>query len=75
MIGAINLVKLTDGFVGGYEFELLLISIAVSLLLTGPGRISIEWDVLKREIFPRGRTLVQNQKDAVKKCEVIYQAF
>jgi putative oxidoreductase len=73
MIGAINLVKLTDGFVGGYEFELLLISIAVSLLLTGPGRISIEWDVLKREIFPRGRTLVQNQKDAVKKCEVIYQ--
>ena len=67
MIGAINLVKLPDGFVGGYEFELLLISIAVSLLLTGPGRISIEWDVLKREIFPRGRTLVQNQKDAVKK--------
>ena len=75
IIGAINLVKLPDGFVGGYEFELLLISIAVSLLLTGPGRISIEWDVLKREIFPRGRTLVQSQKDAVKKCEVIYQAF
>jgi putative oxidoreductase len=67
MIGSINFVKLPDGFVGGYEFELLLISIAVSLLLTGPGRISIEWDVLKREIFPRGRTLVQNQKDAVKK--------
>jgi hypothetical protein len=34
----------------------------VSLLLTGPGRISIEWDVLRREIFPRGKALVQNQK-------------
>jgi hypothetical protein len=30
--------------------------------LTGPGRISIEWDVLRREIFPRGKALVQNQK-------------
>ena len=49
------------------EFELLLISITVSVLLTGLGRISIEWNVLKREIFPRGRTLVQNQKDAVEK--------
>jgi putative oxidoreductase len=66
MIGAIILVKLQDGFVGGYEFELLLISISVSLLLTGPGRISIEWDVLKREISPKGRAIVQNQKDAVK---------
>ena len=55
--------------------QCVLISIAVSLLLTGPGRISIEWDVLKREIFPKGMALVQNQKDAVKKCEVIYQAF
>jgi putative oxidoreductase len=50
MIGAIFLVKLPDGFVGGYELESLLIAIAVSLLLTGPGRISIEWDVLKRDI-------------------------
>jgi putative oxidoreductase len=66
MIGAIILLKLQKGFVGGYEFELLLISISVSLLLTGPGRISIEWDVLKREIFPRGRAIVLNQKDAVK---------
>jgi putative oxidoreductase len=66
MIGAIILVKLSDGFVGGYEFELLLIAISVSLLLTGPGRISIEYDVLKREIFPRGKAIVQSQKDAIK---------
>ena len=50
MIGAIVLVKLPDGFVGGYKLESLLIAISVSLLLTGPGRISIEYDVLKRDI-------------------------
>ena len=53
------LVKLSKGFVGGYELELLLVAIGISLLLTGPGRISIEWDVLRREIFPRGKAFVQ----------------
>lgn len=62
MISATLIVKLSKGFVGGYELELLLVAIAISLLLTGPGRISIEWDVLRREVFPRGKTLVQNQK-------------
>jgi putative oxidoreductase len=62
MISATLIVKLSKGFVGGYELELLLVAIGISLLLTGPGRISIEWDVLRREIFPRGKVLVQNQK-------------
>jgi putative oxidoreductase len=66
MIGAIILVKISDGFVGGYEFELLLIAISVSLLLTGPGRVSVEWDVLKREILPRGKAIIQSQRDAIK---------
>jgi putative oxidoreductase len=68
MIGAIILVKLPDGFVGGYEFELLLIAISVSLFLTGPGRISIEYDVLKREIFPRGKAIIQKQKEDEQKA-------
>ena len=67
MIGAIFLVKLSDGFVGGYELESLLIAISVSLLLTGPGRLSIEWDVLKREIFPKGKAIIQKQKEAIQK--------
>jgi putative oxidoreductase len=50
MIGAIVLVRLPDGFVDGYELESLLIAISVSLLITGPGRISVEWDILKRNI-------------------------
>ena len=66
MIAATLVVKLSDGFVGGYELELLLVAIGISLLLTGPGRISIEWDVLKREIFPRGKAIVQQQNDTVK---------
>jgi putative oxidoreductase len=58
MIGATILAKSSEGFVGGFELELLLISVAISLLLTGPGKISIEYDVLKREIFPKGKKLV-----------------
>ncbi|MDW0121259.1 MAG: DoxX family protein [Nitrososphaeraceae archaeon] len=61
MIGATLIVKLSDGFVGGYELELLLVAVGTSLLLTGPGRISVEWDVLKREIFPRGRLLFRSR--------------
>ena len=53
MIGAILVAKITKGFVGGYELELLLMFISISLLISGPGRISIERDILKREIFPR----------------------
>jgi putative oxidoreductase len=66
MIGAIILVKISDGFVGGYEVELLLIAISISLLLTGPGRVSVEWDILKREIFPRGKAIIRSQRDAIK---------
>ncbi len=49
------IVKSGNGFTGpqGFEVDLLLMSIAISLLLSGPGRISIERDILKREIFPK----------------------
>jgi putative oxidoreductase len=55
MIGAVLIVKAGNGFMGegGYEVDLLLMSISISLLLSGPGRVSIERDILKREIFPR----------------------
>ena len=59
MFGAILTVKLSDGFVGGYEFELLLISICATLVILGPGRVSIENYVLQREIFPKGKQLFQ----------------
>ena len=67
MIGATLVVGLSQGFVGGYELTLLLMVICLSLLLTGPGRISIEWDVLKSEVFPRVKCIIiHDYKDAVK---------
>jgi putative oxidoreductase len=58
MIGSTIAAKLSKGFVGGYELDLLLMAISISLLLTGPGRISIEWNVLKRELFLKGKQAV-----------------
>ncbi|MGI0037171.1 MAG: DoxX family protein [Nitrososphaera sp.] len=51
-------VKLSRGFLGGFEVDVLLLTMAASLLITGPGRISIEWHLLKRELVPNGRKLV-----------------
>ncbi len=61
MIGSSIVAKLSRGFVGGYELDLLLMAISISLLLTGPGRISVEWNVLKRELFPKGKQMVLEQ--------------
>ena len=55
MIGAILAAKISKGFVGGYELELLLMFISISLLISGPGRISIEREILKREVFPKAK--------------------
>ncbi|MGZ5491040.1 MAG: DoxX family protein [Nitrososphaeraceae archaeon] len=65
MIGAILLVKLSKGFIGGYELDLLYLAIMISLMLTGPGNFSIEKNVLKREIFPKA------SKDSIDEKEKI----
>jgi putative oxidoreductase len=62
MIGSTIVAKLPKGFVGGYELDLILMAIAISLLLTGPGRLSIEWNILRREIFPKGKQMVLQQE-------------
>jgi putative oxidoreductase len=71
MIGATLVVWLSQGFAGGPLLKQAAIltssrltAISISLLLTGPGRISIEWDVLKREVFPRGKYIIQSQREA-----------
>lgn len=70
MLGATLAVWSSERFVGGPLLKQttiltssLMAAISISLLLTGPGRISIEWDVLKIEIFPRGKTLVEKQRE------------
>ena len=62
MVGAILQVKLSKGFIGGYELDLLYLAIMISLFITGPGNLSIERNVIKREIFPKiqGKRLKEN---------------
>ena len=65
MIGVVLVVKAGASITGegGIEVELLLMAISISLLLSGPGRISIERDVLKREIFPKISYKKKNNSD------------
>ncbi len=46
MVVAILEVKLARGFIGGFEYELTLLMIAASLVVTGAGRLSVDRDVL-----------------------------
>jgi len=42
MLGAIALVQVKKGFIGGYEFELLLLGSALALALAGAGEYSFD---------------------------------
>jgi hypothetical protein len=42
---------------------LLIMAICVTLFVTGPGRISLEYEVLKREIFPKGKKIVDELRN------------
>ncbi len=63
MIGAILSVKLSKGFIGGYELDLLYLTIMISLMITGPGSFSIEKNILKREIYPKAPKYSINEKE------------
>jgi putative oxidoreductase len=67
MIGAITILNTTFPFPipEGYEIAqfsvpILSLAISISLILTGPGRISIEWDLLKRELIPSQRNMISS---------------
>jgi hypothetical protein len=38
--------------------SLLILAVSISLLLTGPRQPSIEWNLLKREVFLKGKEMV-----------------
>ncbi len=46
MFFAIIRVRLQEGFLGGFELEFTLLMIALSLVITGGGRMSVDRDVL-----------------------------
>ncbi len=49
MIVAILKVKLSKGLINGYELDLALLAGAVSLMLSGPGKLSIETMLFRKE--------------------------
>ena len=42
MLNAIVTVVFPKGFLGGYEFEFMLVAVVVALAATGPGRLSLD---------------------------------
>lgn len=54
MIGAIYTVKMSKGFVGGYEFDLTLLLIALTLVVSGAGKYSIS-KLFKKNEMPMGQ--------------------
>ncbi len=69
MISAFIIVNISNVvvFPEGYELGLLSIpilfmAISISMMLTGPGRFSIEWNIIKRELVPGGKSILQALK-------------
>ena len=69
MISAFIIVNISKVIIlpEGYELGLLsmpilFMAISISLLLTGPGKFSIEWNIIKRELVPGGKEVLQGLK-------------
>lgn len=43
MVGSITLVKISKGFMGGYEFDLMLFLSAIAISLSGAGEYTIKY--------------------------------
>jgi uncharacterized membrane protein YphA (DoxX/SURF4 family) len=59
IIGVILLVKLSNGFIGGYCNP----AIMISLMIRRPGILSIGKNILKQEIFPKAQKYSINEKE------------
>jgi putative oxidoreductase len=55
MLGAIVLVQINKGLIGGYEFELSLLGIALALALAGAGEYSLDRVLAARKADRRRR--------------------
>jgi len=58
-----NVVVLPEGYeLGLLSIFILFMAIYISLILTAPGRFSIEWNIVDRELFPGGKEMLQALK-------------
>jgi hypothetical protein len=67
MIGAITILNTTYPFpipesyeIAQFSVPILSLAISISLIFTGPGKISVEWNLLKRELIPSGRNMISS---------------
>ncbi len=63
IVNTSNVVILPEGYeLGLLSIPILFMAISFSLFLTGPGRFSVEWNIIKRELIPGGMKVVQALK-------------
>ena len=58
-----NVVILPEGYeLGLLSIPILFMAISISLMLTGPGRSSVEWNIIKRKLIPAGKEILEALK-------------
>ena len=63
IINTSNVIFLPKGYdLGLLSIPTLFMAISISLLLTGPSRFSIEGNIIKRELVPGGKDVLQTLK-------------
>ena len=63
IVNTSNVVILPEGYeLGLLSIPILFMAISISLMMTGPGRFSIEWNVIKRELIPGGKEILEALK-------------
>ena len=63
IVNTSNVVILPEGYeLGLLSIPILFMAISFSLFLTGPGRFSVEWNIIKRELIPGGMKVLQALK-------------
>ncbi len=59
MLAALWLVHIPNGFPvseGGIEFAFTLMMVSIAVVLSGPGRLALEYAIFGRELLPRARS-------------------
>ncbi|MDN5846896.1 MAG: DoxX family protein [Candidatus Nitrosocosmicus sp.] len=63
IVNTSNVVIFPEGYeLGLLSIPILFMAISFSLIFTGPSRFSLEWNIIKRELVPGGKEILQALK-------------
>ena len=63
IVNTFNVVVLPEANeLGLLSITILFMAISISLTLTEPGRFSVEWNIMNRELFPEKKVMLQALK-------------